>query len=401
VIASFRCGASEQRSHAADRRGHRDRHTRFACVLVTIIATVWFAASGTLQSARASGTGQIAGTAQSVGMLGATPEPNVVVTARDGNASEAGATTTDASGGYTLTLAPGAYTVTFEKTGFVSECRAASAQEGQRTPVSVTMFTPSQHGVLQGTVTNATGGSPIPSVSIELRVRDGCGTAATATTSAMGKYGLSLPPDDYIASFSAPGFTPVASPVEIDPGVTTTLDEALQPDTTAPSTSIGAGPAAFLRSTTARFSFASSEAGSSFECRLDATAFTSCSSPKSYTGLSETRHTFAVRAIDRAGNIDATPAARSFTVDTRPPQTTITSGPSGRTTHRRPTFSFKASEANSSFKCALDSGAYQACSSPRMTRKLGFGRHTFRVRARDRAGNRDVTPATRTFKIVH
>jgi hypothetical protein len=189
--------------------------------------------------------------------------------------------------------------------------------------------------------------------------------------------------------------------VEVDPAVTTTLDEALQPDTTPPNTSITAGPAGFLRSTTARFSFASTEAGSRFECRLDTAAFTGCGSPKGYAGLSQARHTFAVRAIDSAGNVEATAAARSFTVDTRPPQTTITSGPSGPTTHHRPTFRFKASELGSSFKCALDSGAYQACSSPRMTRKLGFGAHAFHVRARDRAGNRDATAATRAFDVVH
>jgi hypothetical protein len=36
-----------------------------------------------------------------------------------------------------------------------------------------------------------------------------------------------------------------------------------------------------------------------------------------------------------------------------------------------------------------------------VTVKLGFGAHVFRVRARDRAGNVDPTPAKRSFTVVH
>jgi hypothetical protein len=176
---------------------------------------------------------------------------------------------------------------------------------------------------------------------------------------------------------------------------------AFELDYVPPQTTITSGPGSFLRSTTARFSFTSSEAGSTLQCRLDSAAFTGCASAKSYTNLSQGGHTFAVRAIDSSGNVDPTPAARSFTVDTRPPQTTITSGPSGKTTHRAPTFKFTSSESGSSFQCALDSGAYHPCSSPHMTARLGFGAHVFHVRARDRAGNLDPTPATRSFKVVH
>ena len=53
--------------------------------------------------------------------------------------------------------------------------------------------------------------------------------------------------------------------------------------------------------------------GGSFECRLDNTAPSpACSSPKAYSGLAEGAHTFEVRAIDAAGNVDPTPATRSF-----------------------------------------------------------------------------------------
>ena len=70
-----------------------------------------------------------------------------------------------------------------------------------------------------------------------------------------------------------------------------------------------------------------------FECRLDGGAWSACESPAIYNGLSAGSHTFEVRAVDEAGNVDATPASYTWTVDivldTTPPQTTIGSGPVG------------------------------------------------------------------------
>jgi DNA-binding phage protein len=99
----------------------------------------------------------------------------------------------------------------------------------------------------------------------------------------------------------------------------TTASATPPQDTTPPETGIDAGPSGTVSSSSASFTFSSNEAGSTFECSLDAGAFGSCSSPKSYTGLSDGSHTFSVRAIDTAGNIDATPATRAWTVNTTPP----------------------------------------------------------------------------------
>jgi hypothetical protein len=87
------------------------------------------------------------------------------------------------------------------------------------------------------------------------------------------------------------------------------------PDTVAPETTINSAPDDVTSSEDATFSFSSSEAGSTFECSLDDDSFTACSSPITYTGLRNRRHTFAVRATDGSGNTDATPATHAWTIN--------------------------------------------------------------------------------------
>jgi Bacterial Ig domain/Bacterial Ig-like domain/Right handed beta helix region len=174
-------------------------------------------------------------------------------------------------------------------------------------------------------------------------------------------------------------------------------------DTTPPDTSITSGPSNPTTATSPSFAFTSTEAGSTFQCKLDSGAFAACTSPKSYSGLSTGSHTFSVRATDAAGNTDASPATQTWTInppaDTTPPDTTITSGPSGATNDSTPSFAFTASESGSTFQCRVDSGAYAACTSPWTTPALADGSHTVNVRATDAAGNNDASPATRSFTV--
>jgi glucose/arabinose dehydrogenase/PKD repeat protein len=87
-------------------------------------------------------------------------------------------------------------------------------------------------------------------------------------------------------------------------------------DTTPPETTISAGPSGTTSSTSASFEFSASEAGSSFECRLDNGAWAACSSPRALSSLAAGNHTFDVRATDPAGNTDPTPATRTWTITT-------------------------------------------------------------------------------------
>jgi hypothetical protein len=86
------------------------------------------------------------------------------------------------------------------------------------------------------------------------------------------------------------------------------------PDTVPPETTITAAPAASSHSGVATFSFTASEAAARFQCRLDAAAFAACTSPVGYSALASGTHSFAVRAIDAAGNVDPTPAGYSWRV---------------------------------------------------------------------------------------
>jgi hypothetical protein len=93
-------------------------------------------------------------------------------------------------------------------------------------------------------------------------------------------------------------------------------------DTIAPQTTLVSMPSNPSRSGTAVFTFQGADSGAGvtgFECALDGPSFSSCASGIGYSGLPDGSHTFMVRAIDGAGNKDATPADYTWTVDQTPP----------------------------------------------------------------------------------
>ena len=86
-------------------------------------------------------------------------------------------------------------------------------------------------------------------------------------------------------------------------------------DTTVPDTSITTGPTGTSAATAATFTFTGEADPVSFECAGDGAPFAACSSPVTVSALTPGSHTFKVRAIDAAGNVDATPASRTWSVD--------------------------------------------------------------------------------------
>jgi Tol biopolymer transport system component len=113
------------------------------------------------------------------------------------------------------------------------------------------------------------------------------------------------------------GGNPLPTPT---PTASTTPSPTTPADDDPPETTITEGPEDGSTSAddTPVFQFISDEQGSSFECSLDGGAFLPCDAPDELRPLSDGEHTFAVRAIDAAGNTDPTPATRTFTVGTNP-----------------------------------------------------------------------------------
>src|SRR5439155_917961 len=95
-------------------------------------------------------------------------------------------------------------------------------------------------------------------------------------------------------------------------------------DTIQPATIIGSSPPPFTNSTAATFSFSSDEQNVTFACRLDAGPFAACASPVTYSSLADGVHTFQAQATYAAGNTDAGAPVVAWSVDTAPPETTIT-----------------------------------------------------------------------------
>ncbi len=124
-------------------------------------------------------------------------------------------------------------------------------------------------------------------------------------------------------------------------------------DTTPPETTITSGPSGTVSSSSVSFGFSSSESNSSFECRMDGASWAGCSSPKSYSALTNTSHTFEVRAKDGAGNLDSTPATRSFTVQTA--TTGSEPAPSGTKASTRPVGSAALSDAEAAARVSRSS----------------------------------------------
>ena len=150
-------------------------------------------------------------------------------------------------------------------------------------------FKPSNYGNPDEDDHSASGGPPPPYTN---------SLANLASGPANGQWRLFVF-DDNAAGFV--GFTVVGW------GLTFETAAAPPADTSPPETEITDGPAKRTKKRKASFAFASSEPGSSFECRVDDEPFAPCTSP--FEGrVTRAKHAFEVRAIDAAGNADASPA---------------------------------------------------------------------------------------------
>jgi hypothetical protein len=123
----------------------------------------------------------------------------------------------------------------------------------------------------------------------------------------------------------------------------------------------------------------------------------------------ESTYLWQVRFKDNREGWSDYSQATSFTTlkDTAPPETSISYGPAEGSfiAYRSPSFTWEGSDGyggSLTYSYALDStenwSTFQPVTNSYLN-GLGDGAHTFFVRAKDRSGNIDPTPATRTFTV--
>lgn len=111
----------------------------------------------------------------------------------------------------------------------------------------------------------------------------------------IGAFELQVPPD---------GAAPLPPPIPI---------KAEPRDSKPPQTRIVSGPARVGYARKAKFRFSSSEAQSTFQCKLDKKKWKRCRSPYKLK-VKPGKHRLKVRAIDRFGNVDRSPAQFAWRV---------------------------------------------------------------------------------------
>ncbi|MCW2973595.1 MAG: domain containing protein, partial [Thermoleophilia bacterium] len=165
---------------------------------------------------------------------------------------------------------------------------------------------------------------------------------------------------------------------------------------------IATGPSGTVRTTTPTFTFqyigGATTDLATFECSIDAGAWTAC--PATFTTLELTQgvHELRVRAKTAQG-VSPSPDSRTFTVDTVAPLLTFTSAPGATTADRVVSIGFASTEQDTFFECRSGIAEFVACESPHALTNLTDGAYTFDVRATDAVGNVSA-PIRRSFSVV-
>ncbi|MGH2753201.1 MAG: Ig-like domain-containing protein [Actinomycetota bacterium] len=236
-----------------------------------------------------------------------------------------------------------------------------------------------------------------PGASFECKLeKDGVELVAYAPCGAPQMYALSDGDGDYVFTVRQ---TDAAG--NVSPGASDTYTF----DTAAPDTVIDSGPTGTVATADIDFTFSSADPTATFQCDMDGSGFTSCSSPQNYSSLSDGDHTFRVRAVDEAGNPDGTPAEQTFTSDTQAPPLSIDSRPSDPGNDASPTWTYSSTEPGVAFECELSDSSgvvspWTPCDSGSITYDLSSSpddTYTFKVRVTDAVGNSAVRTDTYLF----
>jgi hypothetical protein len=265
----------------------------------------------------------------------------------------------DANGDYLLNGLPtGAYSVEYEggnNVNYLREFYEDAATWAAATDVNVTAPATTsgidaklaRGAEILGRVTHINTGAPLEGVMVCASQPEPAEYEACDWTTAAGNYALrSLPAGTYLVEFgieflpsgrtagqwwngasSAAEADPIViAPPETRSGIDGQLDLFIPPppplppdnpvveDKVPPDTRITKGPARATFNRQAKFRFASTESGSAFQCKLDKGRWRACTSPFKRRVNAGRKHVFKVRAIDRSGNVDPTPARYAWQV---------------------------------------------------------------------------------------
>ena len=221
--------------------------------------------------------------------------------------------------------------------------------------------------------------------------------------------------------FEVQAFSPIGGFAQMLP----TLYEwevALGLDTTPPDTQILKGPPNVSASQIVQLEFTGIDDQTidlelEFECLLDGILVGYCDSIPATPGVPAVpyeleleegaygRHTVQVRAIDEMGNVDPTPATRTWTyVDINSPDTGIIVGPEEETEGTVAIFEFDGEDFHGNmlfdFECSLDGEDFKPCTTPHVVEGLGLGPHVFQVRSVSPSGVVDSTPEWYEWLVI-
>ena len=154
-----------------------------------------------------------------------------------------------------------------------------------------------------------------------------------------------------------------------------------------------------------------------FECSVDGSSFSACTSPAQFSNLSEGAHILEVVSLDNSGKRDPSPASFTWTVDTEPPDTIIDSAIDGNnrtltdgsnTESISIAFTFSGTDTSieegeevgiDHFECSVDGSSFSTCTSPVQYDNLSIGNHIVEIRTEDNAGNKDPSPSSFTWTV--
>ncbi|MBI2890188.1 MAG: hypothetical protein HYY13_05330 [Nitrospirae bacterium] len=192
------------------------------------------------------------------------------------------------------------------------------------------------------------------------------------------------------AGVAAPSVAPLKIEVDLTPPETG-VTAAVGPIPLATGGSVGVTDKVTL-------AFTCTESPCTYRCAADGAPFAACASPVGLTAAVG-KHIYDVKAADRLGNVDPTPAQFTWTVDGDTPDTLLTDAPPGLSASAAATFKFSSDDPQATFVCQLDGASVTGCVSPFSFAGLSDGDHTLVVFAKDAAGNADPTPVSKTWTV--